>query len=70
VFEQRTAAHQALVEQVLSARPSVKQVDLAQALCDAQYCYGMKDNKPLYIDDDHLSHIGSEYVVHSLRDKF
>jgi peptidoglycan/LPS O-acetylase OafA/YrhL len=34
-------------------------IDIEQAFCDKNYCYGIKDGKMLYSDDDHLSIDGS-----------
>lgn len=32
-------------------------------LCDDKYCYGSKDGRPLYYDDDHLSEYGNKFLV-------
>ncbi|MDR9500091.1 MAG: acyltransferase family protein [Hydrogenovibrio sp.] len=32
-------------------------------LCDDQYCYGSKNGRPLYFDDDHLSEYGNKFLV-------
>lgn len=32
-------------------------------LCDNQYCYGSKNDHPLYQDDDHLSEYGNKLLV-------
>lgn len=32
-------------------------------LCDDQYCYGSRDGRPLYYDDDHLSEYGNKFLV-------
>ena len=32
-------------------------------LCDDQYCYGSKNGRPLYYDDDHLSEYGNKFLV-------
>ncbi len=32
-------------------------------LCDEQYCYGSKNGRPLYYDDDHLSEYGNKFLV-------
>lgn len=69
-FEQRTQAYRLMVNQILAERPTVKVVDLAEALCDETWCYGSKDGVLFYIDDDHLSHRGAEYVVKQLWDRF
>lgn len=32
-------------------------------LCDEQYCYGSKNGRPLYYDDDHMSEYGNKFLV-------
>lgn len=32
-------------------------------LCDDKYCYGSKNGRPLYYDDDHLSEYGNKFLV-------
>jgi hypothetical protein len=59
-----------MVNKILTQRPEVKVIDLAKALCDEKRCYGSKDGVLFYIDDDHLSHRGSAYVISKLRDEF
>lgn len=70
VFEERTLSFRIMVDNVLAQRPDVKVIDLAEALCDRDRCYGSKDGVLFYIDDDHLSHRGSAFVVRRLWDNF
>ena len=69
-FVARTQIHRAGVDQILSQRPEIKVIDLAQALCDDIWCFGSKNGVLFYMDDDHLSLRGAEYVVRQLWDKF
>jgi len=69
-FLARTKMHRAGVDLILSERPGIKVIDLAQALCDQEWCYGSKNGVLLYIDDDHLSLRGAKYVVRQLWDEF
>lgn len=32
-------------------------------LCDDKYCYGSKNGRPLYSDDDHLSEYGNKFLI-------
>jgi peptidoglycan/LPS O-acetylase OafA/YrhL len=69
-FVARTKIHRAGVDQILSVRPEIKVIDLAEALCDDEWCLGSKNGILFYMDDDHLSLRGAEYVVRQLWDKF
>jgi hypothetical protein len=69
-FLARTKMHRAGVDLILSERPDIKVIDLAQALCDQEWCYGSKNGVLLYMDDDHLSLRGAKYVVRQLWDEF
>jgi len=42
--------------------PTVQVFDPVPHLCDAEYCWAMKDGKMLYRNDDHLSMAGSMYI--------
>lgn len=41
----------------------IKLLDPEPALCDREACYGSKDLKPLYYDDNHLSESGNKALV-------
>ncbi|WP_227804042.1 SGNH hydrolase domain-containing protein [Marinomonas profundi] len=41
----------------------VKILDPLPYLCDDEYCYGSRDGRPLYYDDDHLSEYGNKFLV-------
>ncbi len=69
-FDERNREFKARVTEIVEARPDVKVVDLSEALCDENYCYGGRDGVLYYTDDDHLSNRGSEYVVERLWEKF
>jgi peptidoglycan/LPS O-acetylase OafA/YrhL len=69
-FEARTEAYRTMVNKILSERPEIKVIDLSEALCDNKWCWGAKDDSLFYIDDDHLSHRGADYVVRKLWDRF
>ena len=69
-FVARTKMHRAGVDLILSERPEIKVIDLSQALCDDEWCFGSKDGILFYVDDDHLSLRGAKYVVRQLWDEF
>lgn len=41
----------------------VKILDPLPYLCDDKYCYGSRNGRPLYYDDDHLSEYGNKFLV-------
>ncbi len=69
-FLERTESYRAGVNQILAERPDIKVIDLARALCDEEWCFGSKNGVLFYMDDDHLSLRGAEYVVRQLSGKF
>lgn len=69
-FEIRSESYRSMVNSILRQRPEIKVIDLADALCDQQWCWAEKNGALFYIDDDHLSHQGAKYVIDRLRDKF
>jgi hypothetical protein len=64
--ESRVRLYRDIVARVLKDFPKVTVFDAAVPLCDKQWCWAMKDSKPLYIDSNHLSVIGSEYIAQQL----
>lgn len=69
-FEARTEAYRTMVNKILSERPEIKVIDLSEALCDERWCWGARGDTLFYIDDDHLSHRGADFVVRQLWDQF
>jgi hypothetical protein len=54
---------------VLADYPQVIRYDAWRAFCDERWCWGMKDGKVLYRDDDHLSLEGSHFQAeHFMRE--
>jgi len=66
VHEERTRQYRELVFSVLKDFPSVRVFDPASLMCDAQWCWGMKDGKLLYVDSSHLSAEGSRLFAKEL----
>jgi len=50
-----------IVQSVLTKFPNVKVLDPIPAFCDENYCWAVKENKMLYIDEHHLSIEGARY---------
>lgn len=61
-YAKRNAAYLAITMSVLKSFPTVKVFDPSKYLCDAKYCWAMRDGKVLYADSNHLSYEGSMYV--------
>lgn len=40
----------------------VKLLDVTAYFCDESYCWGDSDGRPLYVDDDHLSEYGADFL--------
>jgi len=63
---ERNRRYEEITKGVVSQFGNAKVVDLKAALCDNEYCYGIRDGKLLYRDADHLNRYGAEYVVNHL----
>ena len=50
----------------LTGFPKIEVFDLSETLCDNSLCWGMKDGKMLFLDNNHLSRDGSYYVARKL----
>lgn len=50
-------------QDLASEQCGVKILNPLPYLCDEQYCYGSKNGRPLYSDDDHLSEYGNKFLV-------
>lgn len=69
LYDERNQAFKDQTRQIFSTRPSIKVVELSDALCDKRFCYGGKEGVLFYTDDNHLSQRGSFYIIESLHDK-
>lgn len=67
-YDARNRDALAMLNQIVAQTPNVTLLDAAQALCDQQFCYGAKDNVPLYRDDNHLSEIGNKALSNVFSD--
>lgn len=48
----------------------VKILDPLPYLCDEEYCYGSRNGRPLYFDDDHLSEYGNTFLLPMFKQVF
>lgn len=68
--DKRNYAYIEITKLVAKSFDNVKIVNLQDALCDKDFCYGVKDGKLLYKDSDHLNPFGAEYVAKQLWKQF
>ncbi|SON58236.1 O-acetyltransferase OatA [Hartmannibacter diazotrophicus] len=61
VFENRARDIVEIMDS-LGDKPNLVRVDPAASLCDSSACWFYKDNKPLYLDDNHLNTNGARIV--------
>jgi hypothetical protein len=61
-FQKTISEHNIVLQSILEDFPTVLYFDPARFLCDAMYCYGMKDGQLLYRDTNHLSYGGDLYI--------
>ncbi len=59
-YEARNQDALAMLNNIVAQTPNVTLLDAAQALCDSRFCYGAKDEVPLYRDSNHLSEHGNK----------
>jgi peptidoglycan/LPS O-acetylase OafA/YrhL len=65
-FDKRSRQYRDIVRSVARDYPSVNVFDMPSLFCDQSYCWGQKNGKMLYRDDDHLSLEGSDFVARHL----
>jgi len=61
-YEQRNATILAAQDEAV-AQCGARILDPLPYLCDEDYCYGSRDGRPLYVDDDHLSEFGNRLLI-------
>lgn len=59
----RQGVYRELIQKIKSENPSVDIYDSLNVLCDSVKCYGIRDGRLLYWDDDHISLSGSQIVL-------
>ena len=64
-YDERAQKYKQVLQNIIQSFPSVILVDPTEIFCDEKFCYGIKNNQPLYRDVDHLSAYGS-YLVSEL----
>lgn len=64
--DDRNARYRSIVSKVALQFPKLIVVDTQRILCDDSYCWAMKDGDLLYMDGDHLSRAGAQYVARYL----
>lgn len=64
-MEEYNIRHQFILDMMGEARKrcSVEILDPLPYLCERDMCFGDKNGKPIYFDDDHLSEYGNKFLV-------
>lgn len=62
VYEKQRVAYFRIARSVLSDYPNVRVFDIADKLCDDEFCYAVINNELMYHDRSHLGFDGSIYV--------
>ena len=65
----RQAIYREMVHKIKSDNASLKVYDPLDVFCDSATCYGMRNGKLLYWDDNHISVTASEIVMSDLLSK-
>lgn len=68
-YHQRHAFTWAMQDEA-AEKCGVKILNPLPYLCDDTYCYGSKNGRPLYYDDDHLSEYGNKFLVPMFEEVF
>lgn len=63
MVEARNEEYRRIVARVAARFPALIVEDSQRALCDKEYCWAMIDGDLLYMDGDHLSRAGAQYVA-------
>ncbi len=63
VYEARMLVYRQLVARVAAQAPALGVVDPLPVFCDSVRCVGMRDDRLLYADDNHVSLIGASQVA-------
>lgn len=66
VVEKDNAGYRQVVAEVLKEFPQVRVYDPLADLCDARYCYAMRDGQVLFRDEVHLSVKGSWLIARKI----
>jgi peptidoglycan/LPS O-acetylase OafA/YrhL len=70
VYHARMADYRSLVLRIKQKYPSLKILDPEPLFCNTKVCNGIRDNKLLFADGDHLSVEGSKYIANRLTLQF
>lgn len=63
VVKLRQAEYRKVIDELKEKYPKVEVFDSTDYLCNAKECFASKDGQLLYVDQDHLSNLGSEYIA-------
>jgi peptidoglycan/LPS O-acetylase OafA/YrhL len=65
--DERQALYRQLVTHIQADNPELQVYDPIDLFCDDAHCYGLRNGKLLYWDDDHMSTWASELALNDMR---
>jgi peptidoglycan/LPS O-acetylase OafA/YrhL len=66
LVDARNQEYMSIVRQVSMEFPEMIVIDPKRVLCDAEYCWAMKNKELLYMDGDHLNRAGARLVAKNM----
>ena len=63
------AQYRSLVQKIQEDNPLMDTYDPIALFCDEMRCYGLREGRMLYLDDDHISVRGSELLLGDMRER-
>ena len=65
-YELRNKEYRELVFSILKRYPKITPLDMQEKFCDSLWCYATKNDMVLYMDGNHLSNDGSNFLAKEL----
>ena len=65
-FDDRNDRYREMIYRILKDYPTIAFFDPTEIFCDDRKCHGIKENKVLYTDFDHISLEGSKLIAKQL----
>ena len=65
-YELRNKEYRDLIFSILKRYPKITPLDMQEKFCDSLWCYATKNDMVLYMDGNHLSNDGSNFLAKEL----